>query len=740
MKKALVLLVLACVMETVTAVSVTLLPWNEQCGNNNGRIEASASGGQFPYTYLWSTGATTAVVTGLDAGTYSVTVMDNLGAQANAQITLLDVPEIQVPDMFWTGASMGVGEVLISSAGLHACPGLCDAGFAWNELGCTPNVVSPVTYFPAPDPNFSSGLNPAFTYFCANDVPVLQITDATGCTGSFPVTGLYEELAGPMSLMSVEPACGPTGSITMNAGSGTFFGELQLLDASFNFVGNTVPVDAALPQQIFQGLIPGTYHISRILLGTTELCITYLMNINVPSAGNPCGTVSGDVFLDHDQDCVQDALDELIPYRVLAVLPGPQYTISDADGHYDLGLSYGNFTINHQDDAGFYQVCPPAQQQPFAINGVTSDVVVDFADSSLTQLDVLTSLYSTAIRPGFQAGYSCYVTNSSGQLSGLVDVTFTIPAPLTYVSATPVPASVVGNVLTWTGLPALGAYDQQYLHITVQVPPDPLLIGTFVTATLSATQSIAESDLVNNSVVLTREITGSYDPNDKRARTSSGLSDALYYIGTDEWVEYVIRFQNTGNDTAFTVVVTDTLSEELDMATFQQGVSSHAFSVSLKPDRVIEWRFEGIDLPDSTTNWLASNGFVAFRFRPQLPISPGNQIENIANIYFDFNEPVITEPSVLVAELSTGVGSARIEPMFLRPNPATDRVYVSEPSFATRVRSWEVLTSTGGIVLQGNGPIPATGIGIGHMENGAYLLRISTLNEINNLRFIKIGP
>ncbi|MBK9629215.1 MAG: hypothetical protein IPO56_16370 [Flavobacteriales bacterium] len=49
-----------------------------------------------------------------------------------------------------------------------------------------------------------------------------------------------------------------------------------------------------------------------------------------------------------------------------------------------------------------------------------------------------------------------------------------------------------------------------------------------------------------------------------------------------------------------------------------------------------------------------SHGFVTFRIRPRTPVLPGTVIENIANIYFDFNPPVITEPSVLVAEFSTG--------------------------------------------------------------------------------------
>ncbi|MBK8497773.1 MAG: hypothetical protein IPL52_02880 [Flavobacteriales bacterium] len=146
MKKALFLMLLSGLAASSIAVNVTLNSWNEQCGNNNGRIEANASGGQFPYAYLWSNGATTAVITGLDAGTYSVTVTDNLGAQANAQVTLIDVPEIQVPDQNWSGGGMGLGQVYVSAAGLHACPGVCNAGFAWSELSLTPNAIQPVSY------------------------------------------------------------------------------------------------------------------------------------------------------------------------------------------------------------------------------------------------------------------------------------------------------------------------------------------------------------------------------------------------------------------------------------------------------------------------------------------------------------------------------------------------------------------------------------------------------------------
>lgn len=61
-------------------------------------------------------------------------------------------------------------------------------------------------------------------------------------------------------------------------------------------------------------------------------------------------------------------------------------------------------------------------------------------------------------------------------------------------------------------------------------------------------------------------------------------------------------------------------------------------------------------------------------------------IENIASICFDFNPPVITEPSVLVAEFSTGVGEAGGHDLLVFPNPGQDRFAVQfAGAFSVRV-------------------------------------------------------
>ncbi len=137
-----------------------------------------------------------------------------------------------------------------------------------------------------------------------------------------------------------------------------------------------------------------------------------------------------------------------------------------------------------------------------------------------------------------------------------------------------------------------------------------------------------------------QENIGSFDPNDKSAAPFGYGENHFIERNTD--LEYLIRFQNTGTDTAFKVVVLDTLSQYLDPISVRPGIGSHPFSFEMLDENVLRFTFDNILLPDSTTNEPASHGFVKFSVKQQPGISLGTVIENSAAIYFDFNEPVIT--------------------------------------------------------------------------------------------------
>ena len=180
------------------------------------------------------------------------------------------------------------------------------------------------------------------------------------------------------------------------------------------------------------------------------------------------------------------------------------------------------------------------------------------------------------------------------------------------------------------------------------------------------------------------ELVGSYDPNDKSA-TPRGVGDE-HYILPGTALDYLIRFQNTGTDTAFTVVVRDTLDSWLDAGSVRVGAASHAFDYNLTENGVLTFIFNQIALPDSNINEAASHGFIQFSIEQKTGIPMGTVLQNRAGIYFDFNPPVIT--NTVWHTVDTGFLSiaSRIEqPVFAAnrlhvfPNPTRGAFLIDAP-------------------------------------------------------------
>lgn len=134
---------------------------------------------------------------------------------------------------------------------------------------------------------------------------------------------------------------------------------------------------------------------------------------------------------------------------------------------------------------------------------------------------------------------------------------------------------------------------------------------------------------------------GSYDPNDKAAQPV-GYHPLYHYIEKNTALDYKIRFQNTGTDTAFNIMILDTISPLLDLTTLQMGASSHDYTWAIEEGYILRLYFRNIMLPDSNVNEPLSNGFFRYRIE-QVNNNPlGSVINNQAAIYFDYNPPIFT--------------------------------------------------------------------------------------------------
>jgi len=86
------------VTEPVVPFSVSLSVTPTTCNNDtpSGAIAGAVSGGTAPFSYLWSNGATASALTGLPAGSYSVTATDSNGCQAIATATIHQAGQLEL--------------------------------------------------------------------------------------------------------------------------------------------------------------------------------------------------------------------------------------------------------------------------------------------------------------------------------------------------------------------------------------------------------------------------------------------------------------------------------------------------------------------------------------------------------------------------------------------------------------------------------------------------------------------
>lgn len=224
-------------------------------------------------------------------------------------------------------------------------------------------------------------------------------------------------------------------------------------------------------------------------------------------------------------------------------------------------------------------------------------------------------------------------------------------------------------------------------------------------------------------------ISTSFDPNDKTG-FPMGLG-ADHEILPNQQLQYLIRFQNTGNDTAFTVVIRDTLDTDLNIFSVASGVSSHPYSFRMYGPRVLEWTFTQILLPDSNTNESASHGFVTFTVEQNPNLSNGTTILNDVGIYFDFNAPVITNTTLhtindQLHNFAVGVNenkSTNENVLKIYPNPANTNVTI----IMTRSGIGSIFTITnqlGQLVQKGTLNAEQNTLDINNLSNGFYVITV----------------
>jgi uncharacterized repeat protein (TIGR01451 family) len=437
----------------------------------------------------------------------------------------------------------------------------------------------------------------------------------------------------------------------------------------------------------------------------------------VAKYSNKNNLLSGKTYYDLNSNNMFDAGDLL--YNGAVITRSSTDTLTSYSGYsYKTFPPAGTYTTGLAAPPLYYNYTPVTYVNTFTANFGQTDTTRDFILQPVSnQNDIKVMTSGTPFnRPGFSAYMYATIKNiGTINKSGVAQVS--LDANLTYMNTFPAAMSASGNTinLAYTLTPT---QSKTYLISYSLAPSVPVGINllTILTATNAGDLTIA-----NNTDSLKRITTASYDPNEKEVSAPASISPQ--FVSNGNYLNYTIHFQNTGSDTAFHIILNDTLSSNLDLTSFEVLNSSHPLITDLS-NNIANFKFYNINLPDSNTNEPISHGFVSYRAKPLNTLVVGDQVKNRAHIYFDFNAPVPTNQTINTVSIVTGINETAFESsIVLYPNPTSDVLYVKSSAQINKV---EIINVVGQLIaskiVDGN----TAELDVKYLKTGMHLIRIQT--------------
>jgi hypothetical protein len=352
-------------------------------------------------------------------------------------------------------------------------------------------------------------------------------------------------------------------------------------------------------------------------------------------------TIKGSVFIDLDNNGIKDGNDPWVKSALIkSEKPGFGWESAVTNGTFTNKVDTGTFVSTVILPTPYYSVLPVSKQSFFA-SFFNTDSISFYLVPIPGKRDYRVNMVPiTPARPGFLAGYKINYENAGTDTLTNKSVQLIKDHRSSFYQSSPVPSSISGDTLRWK-LAALLPTDTTSISITFLNSSHNNRDTLQFLASIDTTGDLVPSD---NLSLLRQRVTGSYDPNDKQ-ESAAGFITARD-IASDKRLVYTIRFQNTGNDTAFNITVKDTLDAKTDWNSIEMIGASHPYHLNIKEGNKLSWSFANIKLVDSVRNEPTSHGYIVYSIKPKPALQTGDSISNSASIYFDFNPGVKTNTAI----------------------------------------------------------------------------------------------
>lgn len=407
---------------------------------------------------------------------------------------------------------------------------------------------------------------------------------------------------------------------------------------------------------------------------------------------------------------------------------------SDSLGNYTFYCQAGNYTLTPVlPISTYFAITPPTVTLSFpTINQSTQ--IQNFCITPIgikNDIDIVI-IPTSRLRPGFDCSYRLVYKNKGNQvISGNINFAFN-DAVLDFIYANPTLDSQSTNNLNWnyTNLMPFESRSIDFmLNLNGPMETPAVNIDDILDFTATANPLSGDETPADNVFNLSQTVIGSFDPNDKSCLEGATIST----LKVGDYLNYVIRFQNTGTAQAENIVVKDVIdTTKFDINSLQLITASHPQVTRIMNNRV-EFIFEGINLPATITNEQLSHGYIAFKIKTKSNLVIGNAITNRANIYFDYNFPIVTN---LASTTVTALGTNEFEntSVAIYPNPARNHINISAKDTITSIQLFD---SIGRLITTELNNSTETDLDLSLQQSGIYFVKVYTDKGVKVEKIIK---
>jgi uncharacterized repeat protein (TIGR01451 family) len=527
------------------------------------------------------------------------------------------------------------------------------------------------------------------------------------------------------------------GSVPLSGGSNarTYLAEIDSSGQVITVISGSSSASSVIASSVsFSGngiyLSGSAYGNINIAGLSTFVSASFLVKI----AGNS-NAISGKVFQDVNSNAFMDVTEVGLPNVLVQVTNGSYQALSANNGHYEVYANVGTHSVNIPNMPLYHTLSTPAVQNVIFAGLGNVDSLNHFGLVPIPNMPDLrvTLTPMTAPKAGYVLGYMLTYKNV-GTVAQNATVLFTTPLGINYLSASPSPTLQIANNLQWQ-LGILQPGQQGDVFIQFNIP-----VGTPIGYSLLSQAQITPvtGDLTANDNVSINQIqvVGPYDPNIKLVD-----KDTLYNIASADWLEYTVHFQNVGNDTAYNVVIIDTISSFLDLGSFELLATSHQPLEVNFDGQLLTFRFNQIMLPDSATNQVGSNGFVKFRLKHPASFPFLSEIKNFVDIYFDFNDAIRTNTATTIhldSSLSQIMNIEQKDGLLIFPNPTSTDLTIQLPKSLQEKKEVVLTDLSGRVHLQESLNEQENTIHTSFLKTGIYMIHVNSGSSKWSARFVKI--